>query len=149
MELKHTTNHTTRQLKFFEKSLELIEKLLGEQSDEYRTRLVKMGDFYKEINKTKPASEYYEKAIELKYKKAEQTEESLKNVSKELKDIGEFCRIQGESEKAAEYYEKSLVFSVKLFKESSIEIENEVKQLGDFYYNSKQYDKAFAYYERW
>ena len=148
VDTKNLSNHTAKQLKFFEKSIELTKNILGRNHKDYRVKLKQIGNFYKDINKTAKAAEFFEEAADIKYENSEKDTNATESFTKKLNKVADICRTQGETNKAGNLYEKSLDHKKIILGENTPEIDIESKNLADFYYNNKQIDKAFAYYEK-
>ncbi len=132
-------------LEFYEKAINIREKVLGTEHPDTATSYNNIGGVYMAISDYNKALEFYEKAINVKIKllgtEHPDTATSYNNIGLLYKNMGDY-------NKALEFYEKALNIREKVLGTEHRDTAGSYNNISGVYYSMGDYSKALEFYEK-
>ena len=131
--------------KFYNKSLEIFEKILGQYNEYTIYTLLHLGDVANDLAQFDKAIDLYEKC-QKRYQKVFGLIHPY--VVETLIRIGGVLNTKGQYDKALEYFEKGKKIYIDYYGESHPNVAVTLTRIGDVWNTKGQYDKALGYFEK-
>jgi tetratricopeptide (TPR) repeat protein len=132
-------------IEFYEKSLEINQKILPTNNPHSASTYSNIGLVYDNMGEYSKALSYHEKALEIRQKVLPENHPDL---ATSYACLGFVYKNMGEYSKALSYYEKDLEISQKIFPENHPHLATSYNNIGLVYDNMGEYSKALSYYEK-
>jgi Tfp pilus assembly protein PilF len=130
---------------FYEKVLEIKQKILPENHPDLAGSYNNIGNVYRNMAEYSKALSYYEQALEIAQKTLSANDPRL---ATSYNNIGTVYDNMEKYSKALSYYEKALEIKQKTLPAYHPGLANSYNNIGTVYYNMSEYSKALSYFER-
>jgi tetratricopeptide (TPR) repeat protein len=132
-------------LEYYEKSLAIGLKTLGDEHPDMVTSYNNIGSIWYNKGEYDKSLVYYEKCLKIRLKTLG---DEHPDVARSYNNIGVIWKNKSEYDKALEYYEKCLKIQLKTLGDEHPDVSNSYNNNGLFWCNKGEYDKGLEYYEK-
>ena len=141
----HHKGEYDKAIKYFEKSLNIELKALGEEHPNTAETYNNLGLAYHHKGEYDKAIKYFEKSLNIVKRVLG---ENHPYTAKTYNNLGMIYYSKGEYDKAIKYFEKALKIELKVLGEEHPDTAATYNNLGMIYYFKGEYDKAIKYFEK-
>ncbi|CAF1480451.1 unnamed protein product [Adineta steineri] len=143
--VKDNQEENAEALTFYEKSNEILQKILPPTHSDVATSYNNIGSMYWKMNENSKALSSYEKALEIRQKTLPENDPLL---ATSYNNIGGVYDNMGEYLKALFYYEKALEIKQKVLPAGHPSLATSYSNIGWAYKYINDYSKALSFFER-
>jgi tetratricopeptide (TPR) repeat protein len=143
--IEYNYGNYEKALEYFEKSLDINLKTLGEGHPDVANSYNNIGHILKDKCEYDKSLNYYEKSLVIRLRILGEAHPS---VAKSYNNIGIIWSSKGEYDKALEYHTKSLAIKLKTLGETHPSVAESYNNIGIIWSSKGEYDKALEYYEK-
>ena len=143
--IKHDRGDYQKSLSYFEKSLEIQQKILPPNNPDLATSYNNIGAVYQNMGEYSKALSFFEKDLKICQKTLPPNYLDLAN---SYNNIGGVYFNMGEYSKALSFYEKSLEIRQKTLLPNHPSLAISYNNIGEVYRNMREYSKALLFHEK-
>jgi tetratricopeptide (TPR) repeat protein len=140
----HYKDENEKALEFYQQSLEIRLKTLGNQHPDVATSYNNIGSVWNSKGEYDKALEYHHQCLDIRLKTLGDQHPEVVN---SYNNIGVVWDNKGEYDKALEYYQQSLDVRLKTYGNQHLDVANSYYSIGMANYNKGELDKALEFYQ--